>query len=251
MSTELVAGTPKRVRLLGENFVAFRGDDGAAGVLDENRARTAAPRSCWHAREGCALRCLYHGWKIDRSGAVLEMPPEPDGTAFTAKGRVSRPIRCTNPPASRGPISGRRDLVPPVPDFALRARPRQPPREYEVSYRLQLGAIARRRDRYGAFELPALRRHRGAGRPSAESRWEVRHTARPSQDGRPRILTEDTAYGFRYARDPPSARSIPIATSTFASRTSSRRSPRSSRSATCRTCRSFCRSTTSTPISTT
>lgn len=32
LSTELVAGTPKRIRVLGESFVAFRGDDGAVGA---------------------------------------------------------------------------------------------------------------------------------------------------------------------------------------------------------------------------
>src|ERR1700761_2921330 len=87
MSSELVAGSPKRVRLLGEDFVAFRGDDGGVGVLDESCPHRGA--SLVLARsEGCALRCIYHGWKIDRSGAIEEMPPEPEGTAFVSKVRA-------------------------------------------------------------------------------------------------------------------------------------------------------------------
>src|ERR1700735_5367553 len=80
LSTELEAGgAPRRARLLGEDFVVFRGDDGALGVLDELCPHRGA--SLVLARnEDCALRCLYHGWKVDRSGAILEMPTEPAGS---------------------------------------------------------------------------------------------------------------------------------------------------------------------------
>jgi phenylpropionate dioxygenase-like ring-hydroxylating dioxygenase large terminal subunit len=68
-------GAPMRVRLLGEDYVAFRATDGRVGVLDEH---------CPHRRvslmlarnEDCALRCILHGWKIDVSGKVIETPNE-------------------------------------------------------------------------------------------------------------------------------------------------------------------------------
>ena len=105
MSTELVVGTPRRVRLLGENFVAFRGDDGTVGVLDELCPHRGA--SLVLARtEGCALRCLYHGWKVDRTGTVVETPSEPEGSTFAGKVHLP-PTPCTKPPASCGRISGR------------------------------------------------------------------------------------------------------------------------------------------------
>lgn len=64
---------PIRVRVFGENYVAFRGDDGAIGFLDEACPHRGA--SLVMARnEGCALRCLYHGWKIGADGTVLETP---------------------------------------------------------------------------------------------------------------------------------------------------------------------------------
>lgn len=64
---------PIRVRLFGERFVAFRGEDGKIGFLDEGCPHRGA--SLVLARqEGCALRCIYHGWKIDASGEILETP---------------------------------------------------------------------------------------------------------------------------------------------------------------------------------
>ncbi len=84
-SDDLVAGgAPQRVRLLGEDLVAFRGADGRVGLLDEacphRRASLALARN-----ENCALRCLFHGWQIDASGAVVDVPSEPDGARFATK----------------------------------------------------------------------------------------------------------------------------------------------------------------------
>jgi phthalate 4,5-dioxygenase oxygenase subunit len=66
-------GKPVRVRLLGENLVAFRDTEGRVGVIDEycphRRASMALGRN-----EECGLRCLYHGWKVDVEGNVIEMP---------------------------------------------------------------------------------------------------------------------------------------------------------------------------------
>jgi phthalate 4,5-dioxygenase oxygenase subunit len=195
MSTELVAGTPKRVRLLGENFVAFRGDDGEAGILDEACPHRGA--SLVLARtEGCALRCLYHGWKIDRSGAVLEMPPEPEGSAFTAKVRVpAYPVYESGGIAWTylGPLP-----APPVPAFAYS----RVPGTYRVNAKFRTdcnwvqsleGAIDTAHSNYLHSDDIV------ASEGEAPSRWMVTRTARPSVDGRPRIMTEDTDYGFRYA----------------------------------------------------
>ena len=64
---------PLPVRLLGENYVAFRAEDGRIGFLDElcphRRASLVLGRV-----EGNGVRCIYHGWKIDVSGCVVECP---------------------------------------------------------------------------------------------------------------------------------------------------------------------------------
>jgi phthalate 4,5-dioxygenase oxygenase subunit len=89
-SAKLVAdGAPIRVRLLGENFVAFRATDGRVGFIDE-----ACPHrgvSLALARnEDCALTCIFHGWKIDTSGTVIDTPSEPGSANIGSKIRVNQ-----------------------------------------------------------------------------------------------------------------------------------------------------------------
>jgi phenylpropionate dioxygenase-like ring-hydroxylating dioxygenase large terminal subunit len=76
LSTHLVAGDgPTAVRLLGEDYIAFRVADGRVGFMDEH---------CPHRRaslllgrmEGDGVRCIYHGWKIDVSGRVADCPTQ-------------------------------------------------------------------------------------------------------------------------------------------------------------------------------
>src|SRR5213079_2396224 len=86
-------GTPVRVKLLGEDLVVFRDSKGRLGVLDEYCSHRRA--SLLYARnEECGLRCLYHGWKFDVDGNVVEMPSEAPGAAQRlAKKTVSYPAR--------------------------------------------------------------------------------------------------------------------------------------------------------------
>jgi phthalate 4,5-dioxygenase len=76
LSAHLVPGeAPTPVRLFGENFVAFRAEDGRIGFLDElcphRRASLALGRI-----EGNGVRCIYHGWKVDVSGCVVDAPTQ-------------------------------------------------------------------------------------------------------------------------------------------------------------------------------
>ena len=76
LSENLVAGdAPSPVRLFGENFVAFRAENGRIGFFDEycphRRASLLLARN-----EGDAIRCIYHGWKLDVSGQVIEAPTQ-------------------------------------------------------------------------------------------------------------------------------------------------------------------------------
>lgn len=85
ISQKLVAdGAPVRVRLLGEDYVAFRSTDGRVGFFDE-----ACPHrgvSLALARnEDNALRCIFHGWKYDVSGACVEVPTQPINQAAYCK----------------------------------------------------------------------------------------------------------------------------------------------------------------------
>src|SRR3954467_15905038 len=73
-------GAPVRSRLLGEDLVVFRDSKNRLGVLGElclhRRASLAFGRN-----EDSGLRCLYHGWKFDIEGNVVDMPSEAPGAA--------------------------------------------------------------------------------------------------------------------------------------------------------------------------
>ncbi len=87
-STELPTpdGPPSRVRLLGEDLIAFRDSNGAVGLLGANCAHRGA--SLFFGRnEECGLRCVYHGWKYDVSGRCADMPNEPPESNFKDKVR--------------------------------------------------------------------------------------------------------------------------------------------------------------------
>src|SRR6266542_1891236 len=55
---------PVRVRLLGENLIAFRDSNGSVGLIQNNCPHRGA--SLFFGRnEEAGLRCVYHGWKFD------------------------------------------------------------------------------------------------------------------------------------------------------------------------------------------
>jgi phthalate 4,5-dioxygenase oxygenase subunit len=86
LSTELpeADGKPLRLRLLGEHLLAFRDSDGSVGVIGEHCAHRGA--SLYYGRnEKCGMRCVYHGWKYDRSGQCVDMPSEPPESTFKDK----------------------------------------------------------------------------------------------------------------------------------------------------------------------
>ena len=79
-------GQPKRVRLLGEDLVAFRDTEGRVGLVDQACPHRGAPL-IFGRNEDCGLRCVYHGWKFDVTGAVTDMPAEP------ARSRLKEHVR--------------------------------------------------------------------------------------------------------------------------------------------------------------
>jgi phthalate 4,5-dioxygenase oxygenase subunit len=190
-------GAPRRARLMGENLVAFRDSSGQAGLLDENCPHRGA--SLVLARnEDCGLRCLYHGWKLDVHGRVLETPPEPDELNFKDKVRApAYPVH-----EAGGMIwtyLGPRGHEPPPMDFEFTHLP--------TSHTLILTA---REECNWAQCLEGVidsahsnYLHSNAIRPAAVGTSTLykpdANLERPSNDGAPKIEAENTAYGFRYA----------------------------------------------------
>ena len=87
LSSELAAGgRVKRVQLLGERLVAFRGRRGAPGLIGEFCPHRLA--SLYFGRvEDAGMQCVYHGWRYGLDGQCLEMPNEPAESGFAAKVR--------------------------------------------------------------------------------------------------------------------------------------------------------------------
>ena len=117
MSSELPErdGAPVRVRLLGENLIAFRATSGKIGLIQNHCPHRGA--SLFFGRnEEEGLRCVYHGWKYSCEGHCVDMPNEPEESNFKSK------IRATAYPCvERNDIiwtyMGPRQTPPPLPDI--------------------------------------------------------------------------------------------------------------------------------------
>ncbi|MFQ6026797.1 MAG: Rieske 2Fe-2S domain-containing protein [Dehalococcoidia bacterium] len=106
---------PVRVRIMGENLVAFRDTQGRVGLLDELCPHRQA--SLFLGRnEECGLRCVYHGWKFDVAGNCLDMMNEPTGSDFHTKVQTR-----AYPTLEQGGLvwtyMGPADRQPPAPNF--------------------------------------------------------------------------------------------------------------------------------------
>ena len=74
------------VRLFGEDLVLFRDEEGRYGLLDHRCCHRGADL-CFGRLEDGGLRCPFHGWLFDVTGACLEQPAEPPGSRFHEKVR--------------------------------------------------------------------------------------------------------------------------------------------------------------------
>ena len=108
-------GPAVRVRLLGEDLIAFRDTDGRIGLIDAYCAHRRAPLY-FGRNEECGLRCVYHGWKFDADGNCVEAPSEPADSSLKDKVRIT-----AYPTVESGDIIwaylGPRDAMPPPPDY--------------------------------------------------------------------------------------------------------------------------------------
>jgi len=79
-------GAPLPVRILSEDLVLFRDDNGEVGLIGLHCSHRRADLSYGRVENG-GLRCLYHGWLFDKRGNCLEQPCEPEGKKFCQKVR--------------------------------------------------------------------------------------------------------------------------------------------------------------------
>jgi phenylpropionate dioxygenase-like ring-hydroxylating dioxygenase large terminal subunit len=89
MSSDVtVDGQPYRVRLLGEDLVAFRDSQGKVGLVDHACPHRGAPL-IFGRNEEDGLRCVYHGWKFDVNGQCKDMPAEPANSPMPSRTTIN------------------------------------------------------------------------------------------------------------------------------------------------------------------
>jgi phthalate 4,5-dioxygenase oxygenase subunit len=106
---------PLRIRLFGEDLVAFRDTAGQVGLVAANCPHRGA--SLFFGRnEESGLRCVYHGWKFTVDGTCVDMPNEPAESDFRTKVQAT-----AYPCRERGGIiwtyMGPPELQPELPDL--------------------------------------------------------------------------------------------------------------------------------------
>jgi phthalate 4,5-dioxygenase oxygenase subunit len=192
MSSELPEpnGPPERVRLLGENLVAFRDSQGRVGLLAHSCAHRGA--SLFFGRnEENGLRCVYHGWKYDVDGRCVDMPNEPPESNFKDK------IRATAYPCrERGGViwtyMGPRATPPPLPDLEPNLLPDG---EYQV------GKVLRECNWFQGLEGEIDTSHFGflhLGKVSPEDAIPGSFDYYTVKERAPRYVTVDTDFGTSY-----------------------------------------------------
>ncbi|SBP86972.1 Rieske 2Fe-2S domain-containing protein [Thiomonas delicata] len=196
--TEEVAepdGDPVKARVLGEDVVVFRDSEGRVGVLEESCPHRRVSLVYGRNEEG-GLRCLYHGWKMDVDGNVMEMPSEPPESGLCEKVKhKAYPVKEWG-----GMVWAYFGAADQVPEF----RPPlwAPTADTRVSIvkailpcnwaQVLEGAIdsAHSSSLHSSDMVPA----RVGGAEATSNLW-----LRPSTDKAPRMQVERTPYGFRYA----------------------------------------------------
>ena len=189
---------PLRVRLLGENFVAFRDTNGAVGVLDEMCMHRGASLALGRVEE-CGIRCLYHGWKFAVDGTILETPNHADSRFKTRAKAPAYPVR-----EAGGMVwayLGPKEKQPPFTRYRfMDAAP-----ENRCVVRVNVNANYLQLWEGGADSSHVGILHSDMARPGwlektfTPSSDQLNPGSLVSDDNAPRLEFEDTEFGFHYA----------------------------------------------------
>jgi phthalate 4,5-dioxygenase oxygenase subunit len=192
---------PVRVRILAEDLVAFRDTKGEVGLFVTSCPHRGA--SMFFGRnEEEGLRCVYHGWKFDTTGACVDMPSEPAESNFKNKVR----IRSYPTHESGGLVwayMGPPELKPGFRDFGTESMPRDTWQAFKA--KALCNWVQRNEGQIDSSHISWLHQYMGANdydddgtdRPGYPSyRMSIRIWA---HDRAPRLDLSDEWFGYRYA----------------------------------------------------
>ena len=114
---------PVRIKLLDEELIAFRTTSGDVGLI-QNACPHRGASLFFGRNEEEGLRCVYHGWKFDTTGACVDMPSEPAESNFKSKVRV-RAYPCNDVNHMVWVYMGQREVPPPFPAFEINTLPQE------------------------------------------------------------------------------------------------------------------------------
>ena len=174
----------------------------AGSVSSRRPARTGAPPCSSAATRKPGLRCVYHGWKFDTTGACVDMPSEPAESNFKNKVRIG-----AYPTHESGGVvftyMGPAETMPAFRDLGTEAIPKDEWRAgKQFTYCNWIQAMEGNIDTshiswlhqwHELVETPDDGTDT-PGYPTNMKSWYLW-----SQDRAPRLEVQDTEYGFRYA----------------------------------------------------
>ncbi len=184
---------PVRLRILGEDLLAFRDSDGRIGIVEAYCSHRRAPLF-FGRNEECGLRCPYHGWKFDVDGNCVDLPnalANRDTTAIRAKMAITAYAT-----REAGGIvwvyMGPKDKEPAFPEFEWTALPddRVHTSRWVQRSNFMQGVEGEIDTSHVSFLHKDFDKDSSALKSSG-----AHHTA---DDGAPEITLKETPYGFTY-----------------------------------------------------
>ncbi len=191
---------PVRVRLLGENLVAFRDSSGAIGLVQENCPHRGASLFYGRNEDCAAIRCPYHGWAFNTAGDCVDMPSEP--RPFTERIHIK-----AYPTHESGGIvwtyMGPKESMTPFRDFGTETLPAE--KVFATRMFSPCNWVQAMEGNVDTAHISHLHQFEAIddipddgsdkpGYPSNAMSWKFwRH------DRTPRLEVEDTWYGYKYA----------------------------------------------------
>ena len=119
-------GPPVRLRILGEDLLAFRDTSGKLGIVEAYCSHRQAPLF-FGRNENCSIQCPYHGWRFNVEGECVEVPNAPDYLRDTPNAKARLAIGAYPTHEAGGIVwiyMGPREHKPPFPEFEFTKVPK-------------------------------------------------------------------------------------------------------------------------------
>ena len=189
---------PIRVRLFGEELVAFRDTQGNVGLIDEYCMHRGVSLAVGRVEDG-GIRCLYHGWKFGVDGTIQDTPNNCDPRL---RARLKAPVYKVREEAGLlWAYMGPPVAEPPFRRFAFM----EAPETHRTIFRIYQRANYLQLVEQGSDSSHVAILHSNVARPGwltktfTPSTDALNPAAFAVEDNAPALELEDTRFGFHYA----------------------------------------------------